>query len=184
MESGSTRDKIRKALVDYMLVKDVDKISAVDLSKKAGISRASLYRYYDSVEAVLMELENEFFDGMKECSKYYISAPLDVNNLGQSHPIFIAIAEYVLKNKEFFLAVTGPHGDGRFVYKWHKLIQESYCGKLAYEGLTRKNADVYIQFILAGNDGFVRYWLEKRPDISPEEIAAAAQEILYGHYSK
>lgn len=182
MDTLSTRGKIKKVLIDIMMTTDVDKITTVVLAKKAGISRATFYRYYDSVENVLIETENEFTEGMRDVSRYYISAPFDVKNLNIPYPEFIAIAEYIRAHKDFFLAITGPHGDGRFVKRWHKFLKEFYYGKLAYKELIQENTDVYVEAILAGSDSLVRYWLTKRSDLSAEEIVPITQKILYGPF--
>jgi AcrR family transcriptional regulator len=182
IDINQTEKRIRDALLDLMLLTEADKIAAVDLARKSGVSRATLYRYYDSVDDVLCNMEDEFLEGMRDCSRYYISAPFDLKHLGKPYPAIVAVAEYVYEHRRFFLSVTGPHGDSRFVYKWHKIIKEFYCGKLAYEGLAKKDLDVYMEFVLAGNDAAIRYWLEKRSDISTEEIAPIIQKILYGPF--
>jgi len=180
--SLSAEQRIKDALLDLMQMTDADKISAIDLARKAGISRATLYRYYSSVDDVLREMEDEFLEGMRDCSRYYISAKFDVNRLDKPYPAFIGITEFIKAHRSFFLVMTGPHGDGRFVYRWHRVTREFYCGKLAYEELTKKDADVYIEFAMAGNDAMIRYWLVKRPDIPKEEIVPIVQRILFGPF--
>lgn len=180
--TSSAEQRIRDALLDLLLMTDADKITAIDLAHKAGISRATLYRYYDSVDDVLREMEDEFLEGMRDCSRYYISAPFDVKCLNKPYPAFVAITDYIKAHSRFFLALTGPHGDGGFVYRWHRVTREFYCGKLAYEEIAKKDADVYIEFAMAGNDAMIRYWLEKRSDIPKEEIVPIVQRILFGPF--
>jgi AcrR family transcriptional regulator len=175
-----TKKSIRDALLDLMLTMDVDKIVVIDLTRKAGVSRATFYRYYGSVEDVLCEMEDEFFEGMRDCSRYYISAPFNVKSLDRPYPAFVAIAEYVYEYRHFFLSVTGLHGYDRFFFKWHKFVREFFIGKAAYEGLARKDLDVYVEFVLAGSDAVIRYWLAERSDISPKDIVPIIQKILYG----
>ena len=181
-DAQKTQGCIRDALVQLMLEMDLDRITAVDLARKANVSRATLYRYYGSVDAVLEDLESRHLEGMRDASRYYISTPLDRSNLNKPYPPVVAIGDYVKENKDFFLAVTGPHGDGRFVAKWHNIIKEFYLGKLAYEGLKGQNSDFYTEFVMAGSDAVLRYWLQKRPDVSSEEIAPIVQNILYGPF--
>lgn len=178
-----TKKRINDALLELMMSTDADKITAIDLASKAGISRATLYRYYNSIEDVLEEVVDEFLEGMRDCSRYYISAPFNPNRLDEPYPQFVDVARYILENEKPYLALTGPHGDGRFVHTWRKFVKEFYSGKLAYEGMGRINVDLYIEFVLAGSDAMVRYWLEKRRDLSPEEVAPIAQRILYGPFT-
>lgn len=182
LNANQTKEKLKEALLALMHTTDADKITAVDLARQAEVSRATLYRYYDSVDEVLREIEDEFLEGMRDQSRYYISAPIDLKHLGVPYPAFVAIADYHRKNKAVYLLLSGAHGSGRFVYRAHKIVREFYCGKLAYEGLVQKDMDVYIEFAMAGSDAEIRYWLEKRPDISCEEAAVIIQKVLYGPF--
>lgn len=183
LSADQTRQRLKDVLLALMQESDVDRIIAVDLARVAQVSRATLYRYYDSVDDILRELEDEFLEGMRDCSRYYISSPIDLKNLDHPVPALVAIAEFHRQNREVYLTMSGPHGDRRFIYRTHKFIREFYCGKLAYEGLVREDMDVYMEFVLAGNDAVIRYWLEKRPDLSPEDAAVILQKILYGPFA-
>lgn len=181
-DAQKTKDCIREALVELMLEMHFEKITAVDLARKANVSRATLYRYFGSVEEVLEDLESHHLEGMRDTSRYYISEPLDFGNLDKPFAPVVAIADYVKQHKSFFLAMTGPYGDGRFVHKWHMVIKEFYLGKLAFEGFRKKDADFYIEFVMAGSDAVLRYWLQERPDVTSEDIAPIIQNILYGPF--
>lgn len=182
LNANQTKQRLKEALLELMQTTDADKITAVDLARRAEVSRATLYRYYDSVDEILRELEDEFLEGMRDCSRYYISAPFDIKSLSTPHPAFIAVAAYFRENGDTYLALSGIHGSQRFVHRAHKVIREFYCGKLAYEGLARKNMDIYIEFVLAGHDAETRYWLETRPDISLEDAAVITQKMLFGPF--
>lgn len=179
-----TKQCICNALIELMKDIDIDKISAKQLAEKANVSRATLYHYYSSVDDVLYEIEEDFFERMRDNSRYYISSSLDSTNLHEPNSAVIAIAEFFKANKEAYLSLTGPHGDQRFSPRLHKCIREFYLGKLAYEGVNRKDMDMYVEFVLAGSDGVIRYWLEKREDMKCEEVAPIIQNILYGPFLK
>ena len=179
-----TKSLIREAVLHSMETKSLNRITAVDLAEEIGISRATLYRYYGSVNDIISEMEDEFFEGMRDCSRYYISAPLEFNRRETPYPGIVAVAKYMEENRRFFLAITGPNGDKNFVLRWHKLIREFYSGKLAYEGLSSENSDIYMELILAGSEAVVRYWFEQRSDLSAEEIAPIIQRLLYDPFAR
>lgn len=181
-DAGQTKRKIKDVLLNLMIDTDADKISAAELTRKAEISRATFYRYYDSVDAVLCEITDEFLEGMRDRHRYFIPTPIDFKKLDVPQDVFLSIAKYLLENKTVFLAMTGPHGDPRFAFKWHALFKEFNYGKLVYEGLAKKDLDIYMEFILAGNDAVIRYWLTQKPEIRPEEGAPIMQRILYGPF--
>lgn len=182
MDAAPMKKCITNALITLLDDKDIDRITAVDLARAANISRATLYRYYGSVEDVIDELESEQLEGMRDVSRYYISQKLNLENLDEPFPPVVAIAQYVFDNRDFFLAITGPHGDRRFVHKWHQVIREFYLGKLAFEGLVNKDTRWYVEFAIAGSDAVLRYWLEEQSDLSAEQVAPIVQKILYGPF--
>lgn len=179
---NQTKSNIKDTLLDLMTAMDADKVSAAALARSANVSRATFYRYYDSVDAVLREITDEFLEGMRDCHRYFISTPIDLANLDKPSPAFVANARFLAENRKVFLAMTGPHGDARFVQKWRALFKEFNYGKLAYEGLAQKDLDIYMEYALAGNDAVIRYWLEEKPEISPEEGAPIMQRILFGPF--
>lgn len=180
---NSMKKCIKEALLRLMKDKSVEQITAVELAKEAGVSRASFYRYYDSIDDVLIEMEDDIIEGMRDCSRYYISQPFDINRLDEPYPAFLAITEYIYKNKEYFLSLTGVHGDRRFVRKWHSLLKEFYAGKLSFEGIRVQELDFYIEFVIGGNDSTLHYWLEKRPDLSVEKITLITQKLLFAPFA-
>lgn len=81
-KNQNTERVLKQILIEFMRSSDVDKISVKDVVQKANISRATFYRYYNSIEDILQSVENEFIEGMRDCSRYYISTPINVHNLG------------------------------------------------------------------------------------------------------
>ena len=53
MKDFTVRDLMKEALVRLLAEKNFSDISVTDLVKKAGISRASFYRWYSTIEQVL-----------------------------------------------------------------------------------------------------------------------------------
>ena len=62
------RDRIIEASVRYMKVHGSQKLSMVDVAKTAGISRATVYNYFDSKESLIdaaqQALDKVFFEGL------------------------------------------------------------------------------------------------------------------------
>ena len=52
------KSSVRQALFILLLEKDLKKIKITDVVKKAGVSRASFYRYYSSLDLVLKDAIN------------------------------------------------------------------------------------------------------------------------------
>ena len=50
-----TREALRYTLFDLLKEKNIDKIKVVDLVRKAGVSRASFYRNYTSINEIISD---------------------------------------------------------------------------------------------------------------------------------
>ena len=59
-----TKRLLSESLLDLMQQKDLDQISVIELCRKAGINRATFYRYYSNPVDVLQEIQSE------TCSSY------------------------------------------------------------------------------------------------------------------
>ncbi len=55
-----TRESICTALLELLMIKDFSDISISELVRRAGVSRQSFYRNYNSKEDVVLEIENVF----------------------------------------------------------------------------------------------------------------------------
>ncbi len=57
-----TLHHIHEAFYSLILVKDYDEISVTELSNKAGINRKTFYLHYNSLDDLVLEIENEIAD--------------------------------------------------------------------------------------------------------------------------
>lgn len=98
-DGNETKRAIREGLLELMLNADADKISASELARSANVSRATFYHCYDSVDAVLREITEEFLEGMRDRHRYFIQTPIDFKRLDVPQGVFVSIAQYLLENK-------------------------------------------------------------------------------------
>lgn len=59
-----TKRMIKEALLRLLDTTPLDKIKISGLCEASGVNRATFYRHYDSLQAVLGEIESEFFHNM------------------------------------------------------------------------------------------------------------------------
>jgi len=157
-------------------------IKATSLARAAGVSRATFYRYFTSVDEVLKELETEFLERLRDINRYTVSTRLNKADLSQVIDSYDRLFEFIHENRDFYLAIHSPHGDPQFRYREHQLIREIYLAKLMYDGfdVSSKPLDLSVTFALAGHDALVEHWLRSRPDIPPHEIISLIQRLMFG----
>lgn len=181
-KADDTKDRIKAALVSAMSSIDVASMSVADVAERAGVSRSTVYRYYDSVNGIVKELENECVEAIRDIHRYTISSPLNKRKIGDPLGSYVELSRYLREHEDFYLAITGEHGDPQFIFKIHKIMREFYGGKLAYERLGGREDDLYMTFAFGGHDAVVDHWLRYRPDIPPEEFSAHLQKLMYAMF--
>ena len=174
--------KVKQAVLDLMIQKAIPKIRAFEVADRAGISRSTLYRYYSSVDEIVKEMQHEFFESLREINKYSISDKFDKKQPEKLLESNKLLFEFMNENRDFYLAITGPHGDGQFRHKERMLVREYYGGKMAYEGLTNEFTEATLVFAIAGHEALIDYWIRQRPDIPPAVVASLAQKLMYGMF--
>lgn len=180
LSSAQTKELIKRAALTLMQTTDPDKITAVELARKAEISRATFYRHYDTVDDVLREIEDEFINGIRACCENCPKAPLNTEERGNPPQVFYIMTEYILEHRDVYLVMTGAHEDARFLVKWRRFIREFHSDMLSLEKIGKRDAELFIELLEAGMDAIIRYWLEKRPDAEVGEITHITERLLWG----
>ena len=84
-ESVRRQRQLEQCLLDLMLTVPYNQITISDISDRAGISRKSFYRYFNSKEGCLYALiDHAIFDG----AALYLPNHVDVHTLQSSHERF------------------------------------------------------------------------------------------------
>lgn len=180
MTSAQTKEMIKCAALELMRTTDPDRITAVEISKKAEISRTTFYRHYSTVDDVLCEIEDEFLSGIRQCCLEMPKAPLNSVDCTHPLPVYIAMTEYILAHREVYLIMTGTHENARFLAKWHRFIREYHADVLMQEGMFKYDAALFLELLEAGTDAIIRFWLEKHPDAAATEMAGMTERLLRG----
>ena len=68
MNNNNTKNKIKMAFLDLYKEKNIEKISIKEITDAANIYRGTFYYYFDDIYFLLNELENDFFDEIKDFS--------------------------------------------------------------------------------------------------------------------
>lgn len=61
-------------------------------------------------------------------------------------------------------------------------MHEFFRIRLAGVGGSELHRDLYLSFVIAGHNNLIQYWLEKRPEIPSEEIAAMLNRLYYSSF--
>lgn len=181
MDKAETRMAIRRAVIAEMQSTDIPDISITSLCARAKISRSTFYRYYDSVDDAVKQMEDELIDSLKRATRFD-SAPFSP---GDSQALQVRAgdllrAEILHEARDFVVAVNGVHGDPSFANKAANLISENGRKSLGPSIDKAPNSDFLLEFIKAGMFSLVSYWLNRRPDLSPQDMCQVMDDFYAG----
>lgn len=166
-QENYTRYYIEQALFMLMGEYEYEKISISDVAKKAGVGRATFYRYFKSKEDVLMY----YFESSKKdfifsqhmyprCKEDYIEVVTDV-------------LTRFLKNKERFKVLRRAHLD----YLYLDFLNSGYLQMFENDYPDSKPYEPYLYAGMLYNVSFA--WLENDCRESPRTLAEMIVNAIY-----
>ena len=175
-----TRATLKNALIELCDEKSYYDITIWDICNRAHAYRSTFYRYFDTKDDVLREIEYEYLETTRsltsaihsfhpEASQDQMAAYLDE---------LTADMEYHMKNERLCRFLLSPAGDIYF----YQIMKESLAttarrnvGIIGHHD--QENMEYRINFFAAGFIDTVHTWLEHK-DRTPREIARFLLEML------
>lgn len=164
-----TRECIFTALLLLMEQMPYEDITITDITKKAGVSRMSYYRLYDSKDDILEQRFGEIYkEGLEQmCRKQVMDKYQFVTELFRT------------AEKNHVLIEALLHA------RLHDLVQKNliqYCTYLAEHifrlDMKDQRTDYWIYMVSGKFSMLIARWIEKGMPESPEEMAAFSMEDI------
>ena len=148
-EAAGTTRKINDVFWNLYQKKPISKITIAEIADAAQIHRATFYRHFADVYAVLEGIEQDLFQQLKVLDATQIGAHENLNSFGQKiYQLLSAKREYI-----HFLVVLNR--DAEFSQHYKERLQSVVARVVTAEAKTAKNAaimkviyGVIIEFIL------------------------------------
>ena len=185
MTQGDAKSRIRHALLELMLEKGLDHITAKELAERAGIGRSTFYVHYESVYDALQEIEDDFFEGMQRNTDLFRNEEFDDRYFHVPHALTIAVLRFARENGLTLRALLGPHGEERFKYKIDRLLLSDLATKAFEQGyldVAPDEREAVSAFITNGHKALLLYVSEHPDDIDEKRMAVLAYRMLYGAF--
>ena len=170
----NTKSCIRNSIIRLMHDTDFLNITVRMVTEDSGISRSTFYRYYDSIDSVITELEDEILDSISFINTVSLS---DRNNISSIESTFsrLARSSILKEHADFIRVVNGPHGDIRYKDRCMKLIRKYLSEVMKRDGSYSEEMEFFIEFMAGGFFHVINYWIIERPDVSAEEFERIQQ---------
>ena len=173
--------RIEDAVFSLMETTDIPDIRVADVIRRAGVSRSTFYRHFNSVDDVVKAFETDLLANMHSINSYALKARFGQSELDPT-PTMIRRMELLAERRDKVVALNGPHGDPQFVHKATILMHDHFRERLSEVEGPETYCDFYLAFALAGHHNVIQYWLEKRPDVPPEVVAGVLNRLFYAPF--
>ena len=186
-----TKARLRQALAQLLLEKDLSSITVRELTDLADVNRGTFYTHYRDLYDMLEQMEQEMFQELEDMLDSYASDILQQDIT----PILRDVFRFVGRNKDLCQVFLARQAVDRFSQRLNTLIyhkclaewRELYQRYPNLSGLADRpeEGNYALEFAVAGAVGLIRAWLERGAQESPEEMAQlTGQLILSGVYSQ
>jgi AcrR family transcriptional regulator len=147
-----------------------------DITKYAGINRATFYRHNEDKFDLLNTYAQTVFEMLEE-------APERSNESGD-HPMtagLIKIFEHIRANARFYRVMLGKNGDAAFSDKIRQYIQKRIRRSLPADLQKDKDSiELYVAYSSSASVGAVLWWLEQEFPYSSEEMVIQIRQLELG----
>ncbi len=171
--SQRTRQLLRQALIDLMQTKRYSAITVKDILNRANVGRSTFYTHFPTKDDLL-------FDGLQELLGHLTSLEVPTNE-----PTLLpslGFLRHVRQQRRLYQALfSGPSGAA---------VSQSLQIQLRAHVERRLTADrlglqprvpmhVVADFVANAFLNLVRWWLDKEPSQSPEQVDAIFRQLVY-----
>ncbi len=156
----TVKEAITIALIDLMNKKPLGEISISELTRVAGVSRASFYRNYESKEQILVESINRMYRDLFEQS----GIPMLFNKQADLYAFCLPRFQHVRKNKWFFSAL----GKSNLISFAYMNMERPLLLKMV--GLAEDAEPYFLAGMVGCCAGVIHRWVEDEFAMSDEDL--------------
>lgn len=176
-----TRQKLADALVELCDEKSYYDITVWDICNKAQMYRSTFYRYYETKDELLREIEHEYVEETRNLTKSL--EDFHANASEEQMQVFLqeltADMEYHRANAKLCRFLLSPAGDIYFHQKMVESLGNTVRKQLRKSGKhhSARQAHYLVTYFAAGFVSTIHEWLI-RDDCTPGEIAALLLDMI------
>ena len=168
-----TKERLKNALIVLCDKKGYYDITILDICKCAGVYRSTFYRYYDTKDDILREIEHEYIEATQNLTPtlWSVHAGASPEELEKYRRELTEDMEYHQEHRQLCKFLLSPAGDIYFYNMMVESIGQQVTKNLQRRGIREtKKTDYLLNFVAAGFVSTIHRWLQ-RNDRSPSEIA-------------
>ena len=176
-----THKLLLEALLEQTVQKGFSALTVSDITKHAGINRATFYRHFKDK----FDLLDSYAQAVYELLDVPLEAGPQKPNKGDAteiHQGLTRIIDHIRVNAKFYRVMMGKNGDPAFTDKIRQYIQKRIRRSLP-TGLQidARSIDLHVSYSSSASIGAILWWLEYEMPFSPEEMATTLYQLEFGN---
>ncbi|MDE5758156.1 MAG: TetR/AcrR family transcriptional regulator C-terminal domain-containing protein [Allobaculum sp.] len=141
-------------------------LSVKNLCSEIPIARSTFYHYFDQIDEVKQEIENDLLNGLQTIvSQTFLSSPFP----SELSPLFKKIKDYILVYYQEFYSFLIIQPNSQFIKNWKKFIKEN-CKTYYLSFHPTSYSDLISELMACGALEVYKYWLTSPDKMSDEEM--------------
>lgn len=169
-----TIEAVKRAFEELICEKDYEKITVKELCERARLNKKTFYHYYETLDALLVELQMELSEGFMERIKDY-ELPEDLDKVNRE--FFLFSAEQGLAYEKITCSVTYHSIRDEMVGD----VNNAGWGKSKkYNDLPEFEKKLLMGFINNAALSAYRQWVETGKETPLEEVIGMTNRIVLG----
>jgi AcrR family transcriptional regulator len=168
---------LQEALMELTVQKGFAAVTVSDLTKYAGINRATFYRHYEDKFDLVNHYARTVYELLDARPDAGLPMPADVS-ARPAAPGLVAIFDHILANARFYRVMLRPHGDPMFAEKIRHYVKKRIWRSLP-AALQRDACaiDLYLSYSSSASIGAVLWWLDHDMPCSAKDMAAISSQV-------
>ncbi|OZQ77781.1 hypothetical protein CA596_05855 [Paenibacillus odorifer] len=156
-----TRQALKSAFVELILENSYDSVTILDVTNRADYNRGTFYKHFESKEALLKEIHDEFLQGIGEALIDPYEG-LDRIEATEVFPSILQLFEYIEGHKAEFLALSAVER-GKMTVELFDRLRESMREDMRIEieaDAAPVDYEIMLSYQMSATVGVIMHWAE------------------------
>ena len=173
-----TKAALKEVLIEALQIKDLSRITVMELCKNADINRSTFYLHFDNVYSLWQSIESEICGNMENILNNFDAVLI----LKQPLPMLLEITEYLenesLLNRKLFKCRESVMLLDRIKMCFIDYFISNCSGILTPSN--RSDLKLYSNFVISGAVTLFYQWFLGEIDLTMKELAFRIEKLITG----
>ncbi|PNZ68213.1 TetR/AcrR family transcriptional regulator [Staphylococcus croceilyticus] len=177
-----TKSAIKKAFIQLLKEKDLDRITVQDISNQADINRGTFYLHYEDKYSLLSDMEDEYISeiwSLTQFNQFNASSPEKIADEFISNTL-TKILQHIADNMDFYHTILQLDRKSKLEDKIYFLIKENMQKYISINNEIDGIPEMYFHSYVAGATiSTIKYWVQDENRITVDELTQHIFKIVY-----